>query len=395
MRVPNVIQSILWQRSLMLALPLCLFLSGTNLSAARGAQKDHPADSQKGAQVESSQFGLLNDGSKVDAYTIHNAHGAKAKIISYGATLTELWIPDKSGKLDDVVLGYTDLKGYESNNRTWFGATVGRVANRIGGGIITVDGKEYSLEKNDGGNTLHSGSVGLSHVVWSAQPVHEHGVSGVRFSYTSKDGEGGFPGTLKVEVTYWLTDANELKLDYSARTDKTTPVNLTNHSYFNLDGSANVLDYRVTLYASHYTPVDANLIPTGEIVPVTQSPLDFTQARVIGERISELTLTHGYDHNFVADNSSSKLKHIAHVVAPKNGRTMDVWTTEPAVQLYTGNFLDGTITGKRGVVYGKNSALCLETQHFPDAVHHANFPSILLHPGEHFRSETIYKFSFQ
>ena len=390
MRVLNVIQRDLQKRRLMLALPLCLFFTGATLSTARGAAEDP----QKGAQVESTQFGVLNDGTKVDAYTIHNAHGAKAKIITYGATLTELWIPDKSGKLDDVVLGHDNLAGYIGGN-TWFGATVGRVANRIGGGTITVDGKEYSLEKNNAGNTLHSGSVGLSHVVWSAEPVHEHGVNGVRFSYTEKDGAGGFPGTLKVEVTYWLTDANELKLDYSARTDKTTPVNLTNHSYFNLDGSANVLDYRVTLYASHYTPVDGNLIPTGEILPVTQSPLDFTQARVIGERIGELTLTHGYDHNFVADDSSNKLKHIAHVVAPKNGRTMDVWTTEPAVQLYTGNFLDGTITGKRGVVYGKNAALCLETQHFPDALHHANFPSILLHPGEHFHSETIYKFSFE
>lgn len=380
-----------WWSSLLLALSLCLFLSATNSVMANGASNDQPT----GAQVESSQFGVLDNGTRVDAYTLTNAHGAKAKIITYGATLTELWIPDRTGKVDDLVLGYTDLKGYVSNNRTWFGATVGRVANRIGGGKITVDGKEYSLEANDAGNTLHSGSIGLSHVAWAAQPVHEHGAAGVRFSYTSKDGEGGFPGTLKVEVTYLLTDTNELKIQYSARTDKTTPVNLTNHSYFNLDGSANVLDYRVQIFASHYTPVDANLIPTGEILPVTQSPLDFTQSAVIGTGIGELMLTHGYDHNFVADDSSNKLKHIARVVAQKNGRTMDVWTTEPAVQLYTGNFLDGSITGKHGVVYGKNAALCLETQRYPDAVHHANFPSILLRPGEHFHSETVYKFSFQ
>lgn len=391
MRVLNHYLSKPMQRAAIVALALCLLSTTHALFSATGNGQQHSTE----AQVDSKPFGVLNDGTRVDAYTITNAHGAKAKILTYGATLNELWIPDRAGKLDDVVLGYADLKGYVLNNRTWFGATVGRVANRIARGEFSVDGKEYSLEKNDGANCLHSGSIGLSHVVWNAHPVHGHGETGVRFSYTSKDGEGGYPGTLEVEVTYLLTDANELKIVYSAKTDKTTPVNLTNHSYFNLDGGSNVLNYKVTIFASHYTPVDAELIPTGEILPVAGTALDFTKPAVIGARIDELTLTHGYDHNFVADDASTKLKHIANVLAPQNGRTMDVWTTEPAVQLYTGNFLDGSITGKRGVVYGKNSALCLETQHYPDSVHHANFPSTLLHPGERFHSETIYKFGIE
>ncbi len=344
--------------------------------------------------MTSSSFGVMDDGARVDAYILTNAQGARAKIITYGATLTELWIPDRAGQLDDVVLGYDNLKQYLSG-RTWFGATVGRVANRIAGGAFTLNGKQYHLEQNDGPNTLHSGSIGLSHVVWGAQPLHTPGAAGVRFSYTSRDGEGGFPGTFTVHVTYLLTDANELKIEYTAQADKTTPVNLTNHSYFNLDGGGNVLNYLLTLYASHYTPVDAALIPTGQILPVAGTALDFTHPEPIGARINQLPITHGYDHNFVADDTTDHLKHIAHVLAPGNGRVMDVWTTEPAVQFYTGNFLDGSITGKRGVVYGKNAALCLETQHYPDAVHHANFPSILLRPGKGFHSETIYKFSFE
>jgi aldose 1-epimerase len=373
-----------------LTLLFSLIIFANPLFAAKSSGKDHPTE----AQVESSQFGVLDDGTQVEAYTLHNAHGASAKIITYGATLTELWIPDRSGKTHDVVLGYDNLKSY-IGGRTWFGATVGRVANRIGGGKFTVDGKEYSVERNDGPNSLHGGSIGLSHVVWKAQPAREHGVNGVRFSYTSKDGEGGYPGTLNVEVLYQLTDANELKIEYSATTDKTTPVNLTNHSYFNLDGAPDVLKYLVTINASHYTPVDATLIPTGEILPVTESPLDLTSPKVIGARISELKLTHGYDHNYVLNDSSAKLKKAARVEGASSGIMMEVWTTEPAVQFYTGNFLDGTLIGKRGVVYGKNAALCLETQHFPDAVNHPNFPSILLQPGKRFHSETIYKFFAQ
>lgn len=390
MRVAKNLLSVPMHCGTTLALLLCLLFPVRTSFAATGNGQTHSTE----AQLETLPFGVLDDGSKIDAYTLTNAHGAKAKIITYGATLTELWIPDRAGKLDDVVLGYDNVKPYIHGD-TWFGATVGPVANRIARGEFTVDGKIWHTEVNNGPNTLHSGSIGLSHVVWSAHPVIGHHEQGIRFSYTTKNGEWGFPGSLQLEVTYMLTDANELKIRYTAKTDKTTPVNLTNHSYFNLDGGSDVLNYKLTLYASHYTPVDAELIPTGEVLPVAGTALDFTKPAVIGDRINELTLTRGYDHNFVADDTSKKLKHIAHVLAPKNGRTMDVWTTEPAVQLYTGNFLNGSLSGKRSVVYGQHAALCLETQHYPDSVHHANFPSTLLHPGETFTSETLYKFSIQ
>jgi aldose 1-epimerase len=386
----KMIRLIPTQCCVVLTLALFLLSPARTSFAANGNGQKHSTE----AQVETSPFGVLDDGTRVDAITLTSAHGAKARIITYGATLTELWIPDRAGKLDDVVLGYENVKPYIHGD-TWFGATVGPVANRIARGEFTIDGKTFHSEVNNGPNTLHSGSIGLSHVVWKAHAIEEHGAAAVRFSYTTTDGEWGFPGSLQVEVTYLLTNANELKIRYSAKTDKTTPVNLTNHSYFNLDGGSDVLNYKLTLFASHYTPVDAGLIPTGEILPVAGTALDFTKPAVIGDRISELPLTRGYDHNFVADDSSKKLKHIAHVLASKNGRVMDVWTTEPAVQLYTGNFLNGTLTGKRGVVYGQHSALCLETQHYPDSVHHENFPSTLLHPGETFTSETVYKFSNQ
>jgi aldose 1-epimerase len=388
MHLPDPPKSVFLRAWFILALLLTSSLLAASLLAATGSQKNHSTE----AQVDSSPFGVLANGTKVEAYTLHNAHGASAKIITYGATLTELWIPDHTGKVADVVLGYDNLAPY-LGGRTWFGATVGRFANRIAGGKFTIDGKDYSVELNDGPNSLHGGSVGLSHVVWSAQPIHSQGAAALRLSYTSKDGEGGYPGNFNVEVVYTLTDANELKIEYSATTDKTTPVNLTNHSYFNLDGAANVLNYRLTLYASHYTPVDKTLIPTGEILPVTQSPLDFTTPTLIGAHIGELPATRGFDHNFIATDSSSKLKRIARVEPPNHDRTMEVWTTEPAVQLYTGNGLDGKIIGKRSVAYGQYAALCLETQHYPDSVHHANFPSTLLHPGTRFHSETVYKFS--
>lgn len=390
MQMMKMIRFIPTRCSVSFTVVLCLLSPALVFFAVTANAQKHSTE----ATVETSPFGVLDDGTSVDAFTLTNAHGARAKITNYGATLTELWIPDRAGKLDDVVLGYDNVKSYIHGD-TWFGATVGPVANRIAHGEFTIDGKTYHTEVNNGPNTLHSGSIGLSHVVWSAHSVEVHGAAAVRFNYTSKDGEWGFPGNIEFEVTYTLTDTNELKIQYSAKTDKTTAVNLTNHSYFNLDGGSDVLNYKLTLYASHYTPVDAGLIPTGEVLPVIGTALDFAKPVVIGDRIGELPTTRGYDHNFVADDQSKKLKHIAHVLAPKNGRVMDVWTTEPGVQLYTGNFLNGSLTGKRGVVYGQHAALCLETQHYPDSVHHANFPSTLLHPGEKYTSETVYRFSIQ
>ncbi|MGA9529575.1 MAG: aldose epimerase family protein [Terriglobales bacterium] len=340
-----------------------------------------------------SEFGTLQDGTSVQMFTLTNSQGAIAKVITYGATLTELWVPDRTGHLADVVLGFDNVQGYMGKNDPWFGATVGRVANRIAKGKFSLDGHDYSLEINDPPNTLHSGNRGLSHVVWRAEPLHEGHVSAVRFTYVSPDGDGGFPGNLSVELVYQLTDNNELQIEYVASTDKPTPVNLTNHSYFNMDGGHDILSHVLYLHADRYTPVDATLIPTGEILPVKGTPMDFTHPTPIGARIDQMKGNPGgYDHNVVLAAGTGK-KLAARVVAPVSGRQMEVWTTEPAVQFYSGNFLDGTITGKRGVVYGKHAAFCLETQHYPDSVNHANFPSTILRPGSVFHSETDYRFS--
>ena len=373
------------------AIPLDFPISaGWNISSTVHAQEH--GQNQMEATVERNPFGALQDGSKVEIFTLKNIHGAIAKVITYGATLTELWMPDRAGKMGDVVLGFDNLQGYEGKH-PWFGATVGRVANRIAKGRFTLDGKEYSLEINNPPNSLHSGSHDLSRVVWKAEPLHERDSAGVRFTYLSPDGDEGFPGNVSLSVTYRLTNDDQLKLEYSATTDKTTPVNLTNHSYFNLGGRNDILGETLYLSAESYTPVDGTLIPTGQIVPVKGTPLDFTHATPIGARIAEMKGDPGgYDHNLVLGDPG-KFKLAARVIDPDSGRQMEVWTTEPGVQFYSGNFLDETIRGKRGVAYAKHSALCLETQHYPDSVNHPNFPSIILRPGETYRTETSYKFS--
>ena len=343
--------------------------------------------------METCKFGSLRDGSSIEMFTLRNAQGATAKVITYGATLTELWVPDRAGKLGDVVLGFDNLQGYVEKH-PWFGATVGRVANRIARGKFALDGKEYSLEINDPPNNLHSGPRGLSRVVWRAEPLSKGYVAGVRLTYLTPEGDGGFPGNLSVEVIYRLTDENELQIEYTASTDKATPVNMTNHSYFNLDGGKDILGHVLYLQADDYTPVDATLIPTGEIQSVMGTPLDFTRPVAIGARIGQMNGNPGgYDHNLVLSVETEKRKLAARVGDPVSGREMEVWTTEPAVQFYSGNFLDGMITGKRRVMYGKHSGFCLETQHYPDALNHPNFPSIVLRPGCTYRSETVYRFS--
>jgi aldose 1-epimerase len=353
---------------------------------------EHTA-SRPEASVETSKFGTLDDGTAVDEYTLKNAKGATAKVVTYGATLTELWVPDRAGKSADVVLGHDKIQGYVGKT-PWFGATVGRVANRIAKGKFTLDGKEYSLEINDPPNNLHSGLKDLSHVVWKAEAVHERDGAAVRFTYDSPDGDEGFPGNLLVTVLYRLTNSNELHLEYTAKTDKATPVNLTNHSYFNLGGEKDVLGYVLELNAEKYTPLDATMIPTGEIKPVKGTPLDFTHPVAIGAHIAEMEGNPGgYDHNFVLNGEAGKLRKAAAVYDPASGRQIEVLTTEPGIQFYTGNFLDGSITGKQGVVYGKHSGFCLETQHFPDAVNQPNFPSIIVRPPAIYSTQTIYKFS--
>jgi aldose 1-epimerase len=347
------------------------------------------------ASVEKQAFGKTPDGEEVDLYVLTNTQGTKAKVMTYGALLTELDVADRDGKLGDVVLGFDDLKGYLTRH-PYFGCTVGRVANRIAKGKFTLDGKEYKLATNNGPNSLHGGDKGFDQKVWKAEVVKSPDGPAVRFHYDSKDGEEGYPGNLSCDVTYTLTNDNALRLDYKATTDRPTPVNLTNHSYFNLAGqdSGDVLNHELTLYADRYTPTDKELIPTGEIKPVRGTPLDFTKPEKIGARIGELKSgPGGYDHNFVLDKGDKKLSLAAKVYDPKSGRVMETYTTEPAVQLYTSNFLDGTLKGKGGAAYKKYQALCLEAQHYPDSVNHPDFPSTILKPGETYTQTTVYKFS--
>lgn len=357
---------------------------------AKGGARSMPA----APSVEKSDFGALPDGTAVQLYTLANSHGMTAKIMNYGAILTSLTAPDKTGKYADIVLGFDTLDGYLAGS-PYFGATVGRVANRIAKGKYTVDGKEYSAAVNNGVNSLHGGLKGFDKVLWTAEP--QMGKAAVKFIYTSPDGEEGYPGTLNVAVTYTLTDENALQIDYAATTDKDTPINLTNHSYFNLAGGGEVLNHKIMINANKYTPTDDTLIPTGELKNVKGTPLDFTKAHAIGAHLAELTgpAPQGYDHNFVLNKSrNAKTPTLAaRVSEPTTGRVLEMYTTDPGVQFYTGNFLDGTLKGKGGAVYAIHTAFCLEAQHYPDSINHPQFPSTILKPGQTYRQTTIYKFS--
>jgi aldose 1-epimerase len=340
-------------------------------------------------------FGKTADGSAVELYTLTNKKGMVAKVMTLGATLVELHAPDKQGKPANVVLGFDDVTGYQSDRNQYFGCTTGRVANRIAKARFTLDGKEYKLAVNNGPNHLHGGTKrSLDKIVWNAEPVK--GENAVRFSYVSPDGEEGYPGKLTVSVTYTLSDDNAIRIDYSAKTDKTTPVNLTNHSYFNLAGagSGTVLDHELMAAADEYIPVDDTLIPTGKIARVAGTPLDFTKPMRIGARIDALvkTPTMGYDHCFVLRKREAQPTLAAKLREPKSGRVMTVSTNVPGVQVYTGNFLSGQ-KGKDGKTYNQRDAICLETGAFPDAVNQPSFPSIILRPGEIYRQTCVYAFS--
>jgi aldose 1-epimerase len=349
---------------------------------------------KENATVEKVQFGKTHDGTTVEQYVLRNRSGVVAKLITYGATLSDLVVPDASGSNASIVLGFDSLDGYLADE-PYLGATIGRVGNRIAGGTFELNGQSYKLAANNGPNHLHGGLKGFDKVVWKAEP-HEGSDPSVTFSYASRDGEEGYPGNLSVRVTYTLTANNEIRLDYWATTDKATPVNLTNHSYFNLAGesSGTILDHELMIAADEFTPVDATLIPTGQIVPVRGTPMDFTTPTRIGARIDQVpgAPPGGYDHNYVLRPHSS-LALAARLRDPKSGRAMEVLTTEPGVQFYSGNFLDGKIKGRSGTPYVKHAALCLETQHFPDSVHHPNFPTTILQPGQTFTSQTVYRFT--
>ena len=352
----------------------------------------------KQAGVEQKPLGT-HDGRPITLYKLTNSHGVEVDAMNYGGIILSIRVPDRKGQFADIVLGHETLEGYVPNP-PYIGAVVGRYANRIANGTFTLDGKTYTLPKNDGPNTLHGGTTRtFDKVVWDGEPLK--GKSGVAFSYLSKDGEEGFPGNLKVKVTYTLTDGNALLIDYEATTDKSTPINLSQHSYFNLkgEGSGDILDHEIMINADRFTPVDKNLIPTGELRPVKGTPFDFTKPEKIGARIDDnyeqLVLGHGYDHNFVLNSKPEQSGEVlaARAYEPSSGRVLEVWTTQPAVQFYTGNFLDGTVTGKQGHVYKRRNAFCLETQHYPDSPNHPAFPSTILKPGETFHSKTVFKFS--
>lgn len=342
-------------------------------------------------------FGKTKDGVAVDCYTLMNHNGVALKVINYGATVISLKVPDQNGKLEDVVLGFDNLADYETKS-PYFGCVVGRYGNRIAKGRFTLDGAAYHLATNNGPNALHGGLKGFDKAVWQVKPMQTVDGPAVALTYVSKDGEEGYPGNLSVKVVYTLTDRNEVKIDYTATTDKDTIINLTNHSYFNLagQGKGDILGHEMQINASHFTPVDATLIPTGELRPVKGTPFDFTEPTAIGARIhqddEQLKFGNGYDHNWVLDKDGA-LSLAARVVEPKSGRIMEVCTTEPGVQFYCGNFLDGTLTGKGGEVYKFRYGFCLETQHYPDSPNHPNFPPAVLRPDQSYQTTTIYRFS--
>ena len=347
--------------------------------------------------IEKTTFGKTPDGQSVDLYTLTNSHRVEVRVMNYGGIVVSLRVPDKNGKLDDIVLGYDNFAGY-LDNKPYFGAIIGRYGNRIAGAEFTLDGTTYHLAKNNGPNSLHSGFKGFNKVLWNAGPFTQEHAVGVVFTYTSKDGEEGFPGNLKTKITYTLTDQNELEFACEATTDKATPINLTHHSYFNLRGEGNgdVLNHEIMLNADRFLVVGAGLIPSGELRSVAGTPLDFRKSHAIGARINDayeqLVAGGGYDHTFVLNHKGSDLVLGAKVREPETGRVLEVSTTEPSLQFYTGNFLDGSL-GKNGHHYAKRSAFCLEAQHFPDSPNHPEFPSTILRPGQTFHSRTVYKFS--
>lgn len=349
--------------------------------------------------INKEPFGKTNEGIAVDLYTLTNASGAEVKITTYGGIVVSLKVPDRNGKLDDVVLGYDNLAGYLKNNAAYLGALIGRYANRIAKGRFSLNGTEYHLAQNNGENHLHGGLRGFDKVVWTGRPLKVRNGVALELTYLSKDGEEGYPGNLSVQVVYTLTDSNELRIDYSAITDRRTIVNLTHHSYFDLAGQGNgdILKHQLFINANQFTPTDAGSIPTGELRKVRGTPFDFTRPTAIGARIDQddeqLKFGHGYDHNFVLEKNGKSLTLAARAFEPTTGRVMEVFTTEPGIQLYTGNFLDGSITGKDGKVYKQHYGFCLEAQHFPDSPNKPAFPSVVVTPGRKYAQTTIYKFS--
>lgn len=377
-------------QSLLAASVALAVMSCNNSSNSPTSSPDSSTKNENKMGITEKPFGNT-DGQAITEYTLTNANGMQLSIINYGGTITKLTAPDKAGKFGDVVLGYESLDGYLQKANPYFGALIGRYGNRIAHGKFTLDGKTYTLATNNNGNSLHGGNKGFDKVVWTAE---KQGDNSLKLTYHSKDGEEGYPGNLDVTVVYTLTADNSVKIDYTATTDKATPVNLTNHAYYNLSAGldSTILAHELQINANKYTPVDSLLIPTGQIADVKGTPFDFTSSKPIGRDIAQVK--GGYDHNWVLNRTGNSLEKVATVYEPKSGRVMEVSTTEPGLQFYTGNFLDGTLTNtKGGAKYVQHAALCLETQHFPDSPNHPNFPNTILKPGETYKTSTVYKFS--
>ena len=379
------------RQSLSLGALVFLLLLATVLSGCSSGTQTSP-------MIQKESVTQLPDGTPIDLYTLRNTNGMEARITNYGGIVVSLTAPDRNGAYEDVVLGFDDVEQYMGPH-PYFGAIVGRYGNRIANGRFTLNGETYALAQNNGENALHGGRNGFDKAVWQAEPVTTDEGQALRLTYLSPDGEEGYPGNLSVAVTYTLTDDDALRIDYEATTDKATPVNLTNHSYFNLagQGAGTILDHQIQINADRFTPVDGGLIPTGELRPVSGTPFDFRQPAAIGLRIEDsdeqIAFGGGYDHNFVLNGEAGEMKLAARVYEPTSGRVMEVHTTEPGVQFYTGNFLSGDITGKGGTAYGRRYGFCLETQHFPDSPNKPDFPDTILEPGERYTSTTIYRFS--
>jgi len=373
-------------KTLSIAMAASTVLSCNDNANSEAAQTESLMKRSSFVQQEYGQV----DGKTVTQFTIQNANGMVLKLINYGGTVTDLLVPDKNGQTGNVVLGYDSLGGFLQNGNPYFGCLVGRYANRIANARFTLDGKTYTLAANNNGNSLHGGIKGFDKVIWDAEPL---GDSSVKLTYLSKDGEEGYPGNLQAEVIYTLTADNALKIEYTATTDKATPVNLTNHCYFNLSGGTDttILDHELMLKADKYTAVNDKLIPTGENPAVSGTPMDFTTAKKVGRDIAQVP--GGYDHNWVLSKSGNDLELAATLYHAASGRFMEVYTTEPGVQFYSGNFLDGTLKGRDGRNYVKHAGLCLEAQHFPDSPNQPSFPNTILKPGEKYHQVTIYKFS--
>lgn len=351
------------------------------------------------ASIEKKFFGKTADGHNIDEYTLTNASGVEIKIITFGGIITSLRVPDRHGHLDNIVLGFDNVSDYETKS-PYFGAIIGRYGNRIANAKFTLEGQTYTLALNDGPNSLHGGVKGFDKAVWQAAEVKNGDEVSIVLTHISPDGDEGYPGTLNVKVTYTLTNDNALRINYSATTDKTTVVNLTNHTYFNLggNGAGSILQHIAQINADHYTPVNGNLIPSGELAPVTGTPFDFRTPKVVEAGVRsghpQIVSGRGYDHNFVLNRTTTdELELAARIYAPSTGRKLEVWTTEPSMQFYTGNFINGTLVGSSGGLYRQSDGFCLETQHFPDSPNQPDFPSTTLKPGETYLSTTVYTFA--